>query len=1033
MNPSRKHKSASFKSADGATSPSAASAPTMTFSLSLKVLLIDENGRCLLLRRSASSKNHGGKWELPGGKVDEGENFDTALQREVFEETGLSLRLVRPFETACSRLPDRQVVYLVMLADADPGEVRLSSEHDAAKWVEPGKLEEELDICPQFRRVVRHYAQYVRSQKPGRKEEPLPMVQPGDLDKHLADFMTLRPRLETFKEFLKTILTEKIKPLFPLASIGGRAKGVVSFADKIIKKNKYKKPLKDMTDLVGLRIIVHLPSEVKAVGQIIRDTFHIDEVNSLDMLDRLGPDKFGYRSVHYIVEIIRNRPAGVEIPPELIGLKAEVQVRTIAQHAWSDIGHDRLYKGACEVSDYWKREASRVAALLEAADEEFQRLVEGVAFYEAHRPRCPSCDHTRCMIELVRTIRKYDPENLELVLRHARLAAEIEDWAEILRALKKVDVAKRPILMALQGLALWMRARNDLQRQAARRRMEQAAEIEPRSAEPYLILGDCLSRHGRNLDALKCYRLAFELEPGNPAALSGYIRHKALANKDPEFVSVARPAIRTAIERCRELAAARADLPRSLYRIGGFLQLLGPEEEVESLATFARAVRETTTSEELCRSLSNMTLMAECEPQRQDIECARRFLAAALCARFPEAAMPDGCSFPNAKPIANGKPIVIVAGGCDPYIEISMQSYRELLHAAFADFEGVIISGGTKQGVSGLVGEIAARSKGRIRAIGYLPPQLPLDHTASRDRRYTEIRKTDSKRFFSPTEAVQVWLDLLKSGVKPETVRLLGINGGLIAGLEYRFALALGAKVGLLQKSGREADRLLKEWSKDDPNLMVLPRDPMALRAFFYLGVKGPGVLEDGDIEKAAQQVHEEFLDQQRYKHSDPVMQPWAQLREDLINSNRNQITYLENILNANGFGIRDAVYPFNNPRFTKKEIERMAEMEHGRWVVERVASGWRYGPKKDAEKKISPHLVDWKILMDDVRKYDRDNVRLWPELLAKVGKEIYRVGDKQSSTPGNAVAKAVLIPKPAGRESTSKQTSAKRTRAKGK
>jgi hypothetical protein len=293
--------------------------------------------------------------------------------------------------------------------------------------------------------------------------------------------------------------------------------------------------------------------------------------------------------------------------------------------------------------------------------------------------------------------------------------------------------------------------------------------------------------------------------------------------------------------------------------------------------------------------------------------------------------------------------------------------------------------------VSGLVGEIAAQSKGRIRAIGYLPPQLPLDKTASRDRRYTEIRKTDSKRFFSPTEAVQVWLDLLKSGVKPESVRLLGINGGLIAGLEYRFALALGAKVGLLENSGREADRLLHEWSRDDANLMVLPRDSMTLRAFFYLGAKGSGVLDDDDVEKTARQVHEEFLDQQRYKHPDPVMQPWAQLRDDLVHSNRNQITYLENILNANGFAIRKAGYPPQDPRFTKKEIERMAEMEHGRWVVERVASGWHYGPKKNAEKKISPYLVGWDGLDEQTRQWDRDNVRLWPELLAKVGREIFR------------------------------------------
>ena len=48
------------------------------FALSVKILVRDDEGRCLLLRRSPSSKNNGGKWDLPGGKVDAGETFEEA-------------------------------------------------------------------------------------------------------------------------------------------------------------------------------------------------------------------------------------------------------------------------------------------------------------------------------------------------------------------------------------------------------------------------------------------------------------------------------------------------------------------------------------------------------------------------------------------------------------------------------------------------------------------------------------------------------------------------------------------------------------------------------------------------------------------------------------------------------------------------------------------------------------------------------------------------------------------------------------------
>jgi len=120
-------------------------------------------------------------------------------------------------------------------------------------------------------------------------------------------------------------------------------------------------------------------------------------------------------------------------------------------------------------------------------------------------------------------------------------------------------------------------------------------------------------------------------------------------------------------------------------------------------------------------------------------------------------------------------------------------------------------------------------------------------------------------------------------------------------------------------------------------------------------------------------------------------MQPWPRLRSDLRQSNIEQIRYLENILKANGFGIRKTTAAPADPRFTAEEIERMAEMEHGRWNVERLASGWSFGPEKNTEKRTSPWLVPWEALPDRIKKYDLQNVKLWPERLAEVKYEIYR------------------------------------------
>lgn len=54
---------------------------------------------------------------------------------------------------------------------------------------------------------------------------------------------------------------------------------------------------------------------------------------------------------------------------------------------------------------------------------------------------------------------------------------------------------------------------------------------------------------------------------------------------------------------------------------------------------------------------------------------------------------------------------------------------------------------------------------------------------------------------------------------------------------------------------------------------------------------------------------------------------------------------------------------------FTEKEIEIMAEMEHTRWNAERLREGWKIGKKKDVTNRISPYLVPWAELPEDVRE----------------------------------------------------------------
>lgn len=56
-----------------------------------KVIIIDDNNHVLMLKRSDYIDKFAGEWDLPGGHIQVGEEFDTGMRREVKEETGLDI------------------------------------------------------------------------------------------------------------------------------------------------------------------------------------------------------------------------------------------------------------------------------------------------------------------------------------------------------------------------------------------------------------------------------------------------------------------------------------------------------------------------------------------------------------------------------------------------------------------------------------------------------------------------------------------------------------------------------------------------------------------------------------------------------------------------------------------------------------------------------------------------------------------------------------------------------------------------------
>lgn len=65
---------------------------------------------------------------------------------------------------------------------------------------------------------------------------------------------------------------------------------------------------------------------------------------------------------------------------------------------------------------------------------------------------------------------------------------------------------------------------------------------------------------------------------------------------------------------------------------------------------------------------------------------------------------------------------------------------------------------------------------------------------------------------------------------------------------------------------------------------------------------------------------------------------------------------------------------------------EKIAENVHDVWAVSRMAEGWQYGEKKDAEKMTTPLLVPYADLPDSEKEYDRKTAMETLKLVIKMG-----------------------------------------------
>jgi len=142
---------------------------------------------------------------------------------------------------------------------------------------------------------------------------------------------------------------------------------------KKIKKKKYSSPLSQITDLIGGRVFAYFAEDVADIENTIRKHFEIDEPNSINKIDMLSYNKFGYTSRHIVCQA-SSKTDDLQLRTALGGLKFEIQIRTVLQHGWAEVEHELVYKSNTFVPNTYKRRFAASAASIEIIQAELSRL-----------------------------------------------------------------------------------------------------------------------------------------------------------------------------------------------------------------------------------------------------------------------------------------------------------------------------------------------------------------------------------------------------------------------------------------------------------------------------------------------------------------------------------------------------------------------------------------------------------------------------------------------------------------------------------
>ncbi len=656
-------------------------------------------------------------------------------------------------------------------------------------------------------------------------------------EQYIDTYKKSRPLYKDLSKILRKIFKNLVKGCSTEFIIDHNIKSVSDFADQLtLLDDEYLNPIEEITDSCVLNILLSNYDEVSDVCDLLQKNFIIITKEGDTRLEGFEAYKLMARSKSFVIQLNSKseiyKRLELKIPDELYNLMAKVNVSTFLSHGWEANQNIILAKRNFNVPEPYKIELSRVSALLDIADESLNNIMLKISDYESSYGAYMSPDNIKKEIERLEVVYAADERNYDISYRIAKLTMVINDMDKSINIINEIigsnqwkktpDIKASSILRDL-GISTYKRYKKNpfskgfIQGQSY---IEAAVQRNPNNSDAWASLGGSYKEQNNYERALNYYKQALKVNPGDPYPLGNFLVLTIQQTGNLIHIERNRAMIETGIEKRLRQVEVMVDLPWAFFDIGLFSLFLGDIDK--SLDNYLKAIKHSQDIWMIETTYYTLDTLKIAHNQIDGIKNVRDVLLLGIA--FHPNTIQKSDKLINyvrdkldsdLEQVENkfGESIVIIAGGTDESVERNVQKYKTTLVDAFQDFNGIILSGGTKSGISGIVGDIQEHYPENINAVGYIPSYLPAN--VEIDKRYSTIHLTGGNNF-SVLEVLQYWYDILRAGIDPTKVKLIGINGGKISAFEYRIAIVFGAQVGIIENSGRAADDLINDpsWSE---------------------------------------------------------------------------------------------------------------------------------------------------------------------------------------------------------------------------